>query len=182
MDTINGKAVLKSILSSDEYTGYGSILDLSKDGKTLIIGGKSNSYDMFDVIDTNNNSLQLTSNSKSVISDISISTDIISIGCDTYNNNSGIVELFEKNKNEEWDYNTSLQSFINDNIYDKNNPNNFINSPKIVEGDYTGRSVYMNSKIGLVYSAIGNATDQQGNPVNPNSGAIFVVDVTKHLV
>ena len=179
-DDYYGKGTIKSIRSSSMYKQYGFMLDLSKDGQIVVVGGSKNTYPTADSYTINQVTLPIIPNISSNISDIAISKNIISIGYEQYNDNTGVVQLYTLDDNV-WKYNTSLQAFINENVYDKTNPNNFTNSPLPTKGDYTGQSVYMNSNVGLVYSAIGNATDQQGNISKTNAGAIFVVDVSKHI-
>ncbi|AXH72904.1 MAG: glycine rich protein [Caudoviricetes sp.] len=179
-DDYYGKGTIKSIRSSSMYKQYGFMLDLSKDGQIVVVGGSKNTYSTADSYTINEVTLPIIPNISSNISDIAISKNIISIGYEQYNDNTGVVQLYTLDDNV-WKYNTSLQAFINENVYDKTNPNNFTNSPLPTKGDYTGQSVYMNSNVGLVYSAIGNATDQQGNISKTNAGAIFVVDVSKHI-
>ena len=184
-DYINGTSSFRKCLSNTTYNNFGSILSMSKDGSTVVVSGTVDTYDSFDIISTTSMSSTATisTHSTGLISSLGINEhDIISAGCQTYNTNTGIVELFKFNiDNNNWEYNNYLQAFINPNTFDNSKPNNFTTSPLVVENDYVGGHIYMNSSKGLVYSSIGNSTDQQGNNSETSAGAVFVVDVYKHL-
>lgn len=181
-----GLATYKTLLTNTTNNLYGSQLDISKDGTIIIVSGKPDASTTVDIIsNTSTPSVIQTITPNSGVSPSSIAINeknIIAIGCETYDNNTGIVDLYEiDGTSNNWNYNTSLQAFINPTPYDPLNPKNFTTSPLVKTGDYVGGHIYMNSNVGLVYSSIGNSTDQQGN-ITSIDGAVFVVDVSKHII